>query len=58
MADDSIGALWLKEGKKGEYFTGNVVIDGEKHSIVIFKNDYKKEDKHPDYKIYRQKERE
>ena len=49
---NSIGALWLKKGKNGTFMSGVVEIDGIKTEIVVFKNDYKKEDKHPDYKIY------
>ena len=48
-----IGALWKKTSQKGkEFFSGVITINGEKHQIVIFPNDYKKEDKHPDYKIF------
>jgi len=54
----SIGALWLNESQSGKkYMSGHVEIDGAKHKIVVFKNDYKEEDKHPDYKIYPSVER-
>lgn len=50
---ESMGALWLNESKSGKkYMSGVVEIGDEKHKIVVFKNDYKEEDKHPDYKIY------
>lgn len=53
MADKSIGALWLNESKAGKkYMSGSIEIDGVKHKVVVFKNDYKEEDKHPDYKVY------
>jgi hypothetical protein len=45
----SSGALWIKEGKKGKYFSGQVEIDEEKYYVTFFKNDYKKGDNHPDY---------
>lgn len=44
-----IGALWVKTSKNGKQFlTGT--INGQK--IVIFQNNYKKEQKQPDYKVY------
>lgn len=54
MSDEkekSIGALWVNKEK--QYMKGSVEIDGVKHDIVIFRNTYKKEDKHPDYKIFK-----
>lgn len=49
----SIGAFWLKTAKSGtKYMSGSIEIEGEKHDIVVFKNDYKTEERHPDYKIY------
>lgn len=61
MADEknqSIGALWEKQSKKGTWFSGQIEIEGEKIPIVVFKNDYKKEDKHPDWKIFISQPRE
>lgn len=59
MAEQSIGALWEKEsGKGGKFFSGNIEVNGEKISIVVFKNNYKEESKHPDYKIFLSKPRE
>lgn len=52
MPDDSIGALWEKSSSKGTYFTGQIEIKGVKIPIVCFVNNYKKEDKHPDYRIF------
>ena len=47
--EDKIGALWLQKDKNGNtYMSGNV---GDT-KVVIFKNTYKKEDKHPDYVVY------
>ena len=55
----SIGGLWLKTGKSGSKFmSGNIEIDGKKHSFVVFKNQYKREDKHPDYQIYQGRDNE
>ena len=47
-----IGALWINEGKAGKFLAGNITIDGVTTSIVVFKNDYKKADNHPDYRIF------
>ena len=47
------GALWISVSKTGtKYMSGSVEIDGVKTKIVVFKNNYKEEEKHPDYKIY------
>ena len=55
----STGALWIKESKAGNKFMSGVVeIDGKKHDIVVFKNNYKKESKHPDYRIFPSESRE
>lgn len=50
--EGSIGALWARKSQNGDYFTGNVEVDGKKVSIVAFYNKNKKEEKHPDYRIY------
>jgi len=56
MNEKNIGALWLKESKNGnKYMSGVIEIDGTKHEIVIFKNTFKKESKHPDYRIFQSK---
>ena len=52
MADDSIGALWVKE----KMMSGNIEVDGKKIDIVVFKNTYKKEgERTPDYRIFKSK---
>lgn len=59
MANESIGALWLGESKNGtKYMSGEVEIDGVKHKIIVFKNKYKEEDRHPDYRILPKQERQ
>lgn len=50
--NNSIGALWITEGKNIKYLAGEIELDGEKSRIVVFKNSFKTEEKHPDYKIY------
>jgi|TARA_Y100000310_G_scaffold109736_1_gene108191 hypothetical protein len=49
-----LGALWLKEGKKGKYFYGK--INGEE--CVVFKNKHRETDKHPNYIVYKSQPRE
>ncbi len=46
-----IGGLWLKDGKSGKFFSGQVEINDVKYGLLIFKNKYK-EGKQPDYKIF------
>jgi hypothetical protein len=46
---DKIGALWLKHGKKGKYYSGEV--NGVK--LVAFPNSYKEQEKHPDFIVYK-----
>lgn len=57
--DKSIGALWVTQGDNGEFWKGNIEIekeDGkkEKINVIVFKNDYKK-DNQPDFRIYESK---
>ena len=53
---DELGALWLKTGRNGKKFmSGTVEGVG---AIVVFKNESKSSDKHPDYRILRSQPRE
>jgi len=54
----SIGGLWIKQGKSGQYLSGYVEVGGEKLNIIAFINGYKKEAKHPDYQVYKSEPRE
>jgi len=56
---EKLGALWERTSKKGEtYFSGVFELnDQERINIVIFKNNYKEEEKHPDYNIFRSEPR-
>lgn len=57
--ENKLGALWLKDSKKGtKYMSGVIEKDGEKFNIVVFKNNNKKQDNHPDYEIYLSEPRE
>lgn len=53
--EKSIGALWAKKSRNGEYFTGNIEVGGEKIAIVAFYNANKKNPKEPDYRILKSK---
>lgn len=55
--EESIGALWVKDGKNDKFMTGQIKIDGVVTRVIVFKNKYKETTKHPDYKIYLAKER-
>lgn len=61
---DNIGALWVAKDDAGKpridknkntFLTGVLEINGEKISITVIKNGFKKEDKHPDFKIMKSK---
>ena len=48
-----VGALWIKEGPKGKYFSMVIEIDGVKTNFVGFKNQFKEEgDNKPNYRIF------
>lgn len=59
MASRKIGALWLKKSKDGsKTFLSGVLQDLRGDiNIVVFKNDRKEQDNHPDYNIVLQEER-
>jgi hypothetical protein len=50
MGLTKIGALWLKDGKKGKFMSGKIEVEGKEYAILVFKNE-KKNDKQPDYNI-------
>lgn len=57
--NENIGALWIKQSTKGEFFSGNIKDENDKeYKIVIFKNGYKEKENQPDYNIYKSKPRE
>jgi len=54
-----VGALWIRSAKNSgnKYMSGVVDLDGDNSiRVVVFKNGYKEEKKHPDYVIYIQEE--
>lgn len=53
--ESEIGAMWIKQGPKGEYFTGT--ISGV--NVVVFRNTRKAEgSKQPDFRVLLSKPRE
>lgn len=54
MKNEKIGALWLNNSKaENKYLQGTIDTEQGKIKIIIFKNNKKKEDKHPDYVIFK-----
>ena len=54
MENEKLGALWLKTSKAGnKYLQGTIYTEKGEIKIIIFKNKTKKQDKHPDYFIFR-----
>lgn len=51
---DEIGALWEKQGRRGLYMTGT--IGGQR--VVLFKNDRKRSDKQPDWRVLKSQPRD
>jgi len=51
---NELGALWLKEGRKGQYMTGTIA--GQR--VVIFKNTRKSSDKAPDFRVLKAQSKE
>ena len=52
-----VGALWKKESPTQKYFSGHIKVDDgmggdDLLKVVIFKNNYKEKDNHPDFRIY------
>lgn len=47
-----VGALWSRTKGEKTYYTGNININGTVIELRVFKNDYKKSDKHPDLKVF------
>ena len=49
-----IGALWKKSGQNQKYLSGRLKLPGtdEEVDVVIFTNKYKKQENHPDFRVY------
>lgn len=50
--NNSIGAIWVKQGQYGDYLSISLEINGEKKSFVAYANKYKQQgDNKPSYNI-------
>ena len=49
-----VGAFWLHDAKNGTKFMSGKIEQAlpEGTDLLVFKNGYKKEDRHPDYEIF------
>jgi len=47
--NEKLGALWVKSGPKGDYFTGEV--NGVK--VIVFPNGFKDAENKPDWIVYK-----
>ena len=56
--ENELGALWVRKGPKGDYMTGTLTINGVAVEIVCFLNKFKKEARHPDWRILRAQPRQ
>lgn len=54
-----VGALWIGEGRNGKFMSGRIELsEGQEVKILVFKNNYKDQSKHPDYIIYEPESKE
>lgn len=52
MSEEQIRTgLWKKEGQKGSFYSGKVVIDGVTFWANLYKNDRKESENHPDLNL-------
>lgn len=51
MPDNSIGALWTKQGKSGAFYSGYIEIEGKRIEIVAFNNNNATNPKAPSIRI-------
>jgi hypothetical protein len=57
MENRKVGAIWEKEGANGKFYSGELLINGRKIKIVLFKNK-DKQGNQPDWDILVARERE
>lgn len=55
--EEELGALWKKTNERGEYFTGSLTVDGQKIDVVVFPNNFKKQERHPDFRILKARDK-
>jgi hypothetical protein len=57
-ADDSVGALWVKENDKGTFLSMKITLGGQEYSLIGFNNKYKEAgDNRPDYRLFISKQK-
>ena len=52
MGLKKVGALWVKEGAKGKYMSGEIEVGSEKISVLVFRNDKDGKENRPDYRVF------
>ena len=50
-----LGALWVKNGRSGDFLSGHCLVDGSRVEMVVFRNKNKTSDRAPDYILYKSK---
>jgi len=57
-----LGALWARKGKNQNYFSGYVTVGElgfeQRIKLVGFKNNFKDDEKQPDFRLYISEEKE
>tara|TARA_R100000008_G_C3575499_1_gene165004 strand:+ start:929 stop:1207 length:279 start_codon:yes stop_codon:yes gene_type:complete len=57
-----LGALWRREGKNQTFLSGKIKVtdSGEEReiSVVVFKNNYKENDRQPDFRVFEDRPRD
>lgn len=53
MQLNRVGALWVHVGRNGKFMSGIIELaEGQQIRLMVFKNGFKEQAKHPDYVIY------
>lgn len=53
LSSRKIGAFWVKQSNDTRYLSGQIEVNGKKIPVVLFKNQNKKLEKHPDWELYK-----
>jgi hypothetical protein len=53
MPFEKIGVLWKKQSKNGkQYLSGNITLEGVRVHIWVLTNEFRKNNKQPEYNIF------